>query len=196
VESYPSLAVSALFSFLGVLMAFVIGNTWQVRTAELGEASTKLRVLGQLASEVSLLKEASTLMQRSPPMRCRVEFQTPRWRGIRERNEDLLLRGDFVREVRRRYAELTLARQNSEGLDPIACQQFVGTLITTLDDLARDITRETNDLAAGVERIRGQVQTTRGLLTFLGGALAISATVLLVPLALYPLTRLVVRVTR
>ncbi len=201
---YPQAAINALIQLLAVLVAFIMGNAWQVRTAELSDLRSQLAVLRPLLAEVNLLHQKAIGLQRSPPQRCSVDFSLssnplvpafPRWEAIRVSEGGLLLRQDLFDTVRKSYDELSLAPVNSAGLDQTGCQAFLGGIIADLNSTRQSVVKEIDRVEADRRSIRTQLQTP-GLLAFLGLALALSMAILLVPVLVHRIAVIATRVVR
>ncbi len=203
-SQYPQTAFNALIQLLAVLMAFILGNAWQVRTGELSDLRSQLAVLRPLLAEVNLLHQKAIGLQRSPPQRCSIDFSLssnplvpafPRWEAIRVSEGGLLLRQELFDMVRRSYDELSLAPVNSAGLDQTRCQGFLGDIIGDLNTTRQAVVNEIERVEADRRSIRTQLQTP-GLLAFLGLALALSVGIIMVPVVIHRVAAIATRLVR
>ncbi|MGQ0550810.1 MAG: hypothetical protein ACT4PY_14195 [Armatimonadota bacterium] len=201
---YPQAAFNALIQLLAVLVAFIMGNAWQVRVAEVSDLRSQLAVLRPVLAEINVLHQKAVGLQRSPPQRCGVDFTLssnplvpafPRWEAIRVSEGGLLLRQELFDTVRKSYDELSLAPVNSAGLDQAGCQVFLGGVITDLNVTRQAVVKEIDHVEADRRSIRAQLQTP-GLLAFLGLALALSVAILLVPVVVHRIAVIATRVVR
>ncbi len=204
VGEYPQSAINALIQLMAVLVAFIMGNAWQVRVAELSDLRSQLAVLRPLLAEINLLHQKAIGLQRTPPQRCGVDFTLssnplvpafPRWEAIRVSEGGLLLRQQLFDAVRKSYDELSLAPVNSAGMDQTGCQVFLGGIIADLDATRQTVVREIDRVETERKSLRATLQTP-GLLLFLGLALALSLGILLIPVVIHRIAVAATRVVR